>query len=278
MSNYSVDLKEIRQTLEEADAIVVGIGAGLSTASGIAYSGPRFMKYFADFHEKYGIEDIYSGGFYPFESLEEYWAWWSRHVYYNRYDVEIGQPYLDLLAFLEDKNYFILTTNVDHQIQRAGVDKSRLFYMQGDYGLWQCSKPCHQDTYENEKVVKQMIDQQAEMKIPSDLIPYCPRCGEPMTMNLRSDDRFVEDVGWHEAKDRYVTFLNQNISKKIVFLELGVGNDTPAIIKYPFMQMTYQNPQARFISVNVERFFLPEEIKKQSKEVVGDLAAFLGQL
>lgn len=278
MNNYSDKLEEIRHQLDQADAIVVGIGAGLSAASGMSYSGSRFMKYFSDFHEKYGIEDMYSGGFYPFKTLGEYWAWWSRHIYYNRYDVPVGRPYRNLLEVVKDKNYFILTTNVDHQIQRSGVNKDRLFYTQGDYGLWQCSTPCHQKNYDNEAVVKEMVKAQVDMKVPSNLIPYCPKCGEPMTMNLRIDNRFVEDQGWQEAKKRYGDFLNEQTNKKVVFFELGVGYNSPGIIKYPFMQMTYQQAQNRFISINSESSSIPIEIQKQSIEVVADLAECLEEL
>ena len=208
MREYTKDyLTKILEKIENSVAILVGIGAGMSTSAGFEYSGERFEKYFSDFKEKYGINDIYEGGFYPFSSLEEYWAWWSRHIYFNRYDVSVGKPYSDLLKILKDKNYFILTTNVDHQIQMAGFEKMRLFYTQGDYGLWQCSVPCHNKTYDNENEVRKMIELQRDMKIPSNLIPYCPVCKKPMAMNLRSDDSFVQDDGWYEAQNRYNDFI-----------------------------------------------------------------------
>ncbi len=192
------------------------------------------MQDFNDFHEKYGINDIYSGDFYPYNTLEEYWAWWSRHIYYNRYDITPGKPYLDLLSLVKDKNYFVLTTNVDHQFQLAGFDKKRLFYTQGDYGLWQCSKPCHQQTYDNQETVQKMIVSQNDMKIPTEFIPYYPKCGRPMTMNLRCDDTFVQDEGWYIAAHQYEDFIRRHKDLHILFFELGVGANTPVIKKYPF--------------------------------------------
>lgn len=273
--NYWADIENIKEKLKEAEAILVGIGAGMSTAAGLSYSGKRFQKYFSDFRAKYGIKDMYTGGFYPFSSLEEYWAWWSRHIYYNRYDTSVGEPYKILLELMKDKNYFILTTNVDHQIQKAGFDKNKLFYMQGDYGLWQCSKPCHNKTYDNEEQVKTMIANQRNMKIKSELIPYCPNCSAPMTMNLRIDDKFVQDEGWYRARNNYENFLNENKNKKIVFLELGVGRNTPGIIKYPFIQLTYQNKNASYIVINLDKEFIIEEIKNQSIKITKDISQVL---
>jgi hypothetical protein len=273
--NYSI---KILEEIENVDAILVGIGAGMSSSAGFEYSGMRFEKYFSDFKEKYGIQDMYEGGFYLFSSLEEYWAWWSRQIYYNRYDVPIGKPYSDLLKILKDKNYFILTTNVDHQIQKAGFDKMRLFYTQGDYGLWQCSTPCHNKTYDNEEKVKEMLKEQKDMKIPSTLIPYCPICKKPITMNLRIDDTFVQDDGWYEAKNRYNDFLEKYKNTNIVFLELGVGKNTPGIIKYPFMSMTLQNENAIYVSINKEDFYLPKSIEDRSVCIQDDIGEVLAKI
>ena len=235
---------ELRQALDRAEAVVVGAGAGLSASAGLTYSGERFERYFGDFQKKYGIPDMYSGGFFPFDSLEEYWAWWSRHIWYNRY-VDPPKPvYRDLLDLVGERDYFVLTTNVDHQFQRAGFDKSRIFYTQGDYGLWQCSKPCHAKTYDNQETVRRMLEEQRDMRVPAELVPYCPVCGRPMTMNLRADDTFVEDEGWHAAARRYEVFLRRCQGKRVLFLELGVGGNTPVIIKNPFWRMTSQNPKA----------------------------------
>lgn len=226
--NISDNIEKLKEKIRTADAIVIGAGAGLSTSSGFDYAGERFEKYFLDFHKKYGITDMYSGGFYPYDTLEEYWAWWSRHILVSRYDCPVGKPYSDLLKLIKNKDYFVLTTNVDHQFQRAGFDKNRLFYTQGDYGLWQCSKPCHDETYDNEEAVKAMVEQQKNMKIPTVLIPKCPVCGAPMTMNLRCDNSFVQNEGWYAAANRYDDFIRHSNSH-ILFLELGVGMNTPVL-------------------------------------------------
>lgn len=278
MKDYLKKIQQINGKLEEADAILVGIGAGLSAASGMLYFGERFETHFSDFQEKYGISDMYSGGFYPFKSREEFWAWWSRHIVLNRYDAPAGQPYLDLFKMLKDKNYFILSTNVDHQVQKAGFDKNRLFYTQGDYGLMQCSVPCHQKNYSNRELVYAMVEQQTNMAVPTDLVPTCPKCGALMTNNLRIDQRFVQDEGWHAAKSAYETFLTEFVDKNIVFLELGVGMNTPAIIKYPFLQMTLANPKATFITFNQEEFRYPDEVLSQLIAVTGDMALHLHRL
>lgn len=247
----------------------------MSASAGMAYDGERFEKYFSDFRQKYGITDMYSGGFYPYDTLEEYWAWWSRHILVNRYESGIGKPYSDLLGLLKGKDYFVLTTNVDHQFQLAGFDKERLFYTQGDYGLWQCSKPCHQKTYDNEEPVRQMVKEQKDMKIPTELIPRCPVCGEPMTMNLRCDMTFVEDDGWHAAADRYSDFLRRHEGLHILFLELGVGANTPVIIKYPFWQMTAKNEKAVYACVNYGEAYVPKEIEERSICINEDIGVLL---
>ena len=229
--NYSQQIEQIREKLNNADAVVIGAGAGLSASAGFTYSGERFYKHFSDFAEKYGITDMYSGGFYPFTDNETFWAWWSRHIYFNRYEKAPKPVYDNLLKLVKGKNYFVLTTNVDHQFQLAGFDKERLFYTQGDYGLFQCSVPCHDKTYDNRDVVLRMVSDQRDMQVPRELIPHCPVCGKPMVMNLRSDDKFVEDEGWHKAAERYNAFIEENKGKNIVYLELGVGANTPVIIK-----------------------------------------------
>ena len=262
--NFSQQIELLQEKLKQADAVLIGAGAGLSTAAGFIYSGDRFERYFQDFHEKYGITDIYSGGFYPFETLEEYWAWWSRHIFYNRY-VDAPVPVYDkLLTAVKGTDYFVLTTNVDHQFQRAGFDKKRLFYTQGDYGLWQCSRACHDRTYDNEVTVRRMLDEQGDMKVPSELVPYCPVCGAPMTMNLRSDDTFVQDKGWYEAAGRYEAFLKEHGNGRILLLELGVGGNTPGIIKYPFWQMTAANSRASYICINQGEAAAPLKISSRS--------------
>ena len=264
-------IETLRAWLNGAEAVIVGAGAGLSTAAGFTYAGERFRRYFADFADKYGFRDMYSGGFYPYPTPEEFWAYWSRYVYVNRYDQPAGGPYEELLSLVRGKNYFVLTTNVDHRFQVAGFDKARLFYTQGDYGLFQCSAPCHNKTYDNEEQIRAMLREQKDMRVPSELVPRCPVCGKPMAMNLRADDAFVEDEGWHAACRRYETFLRENEGKKALFLELGVGMNTPGIIKYPFWQMTYRNENARYACINLELAYAPKEIADRSVCVASDL-------
>ena len=275
--NCSRQIDRLKQVLGTADAVLIGAGAGLSASAGLTYSGERFEHYFSDFHQRYGITDMYSGGFYPYDTLEEYWAWWSRHIFYNRYADAPVPVYQVLLSLVKNKDYFVLTTNVDHQFQKAGFDKQRLFYTQGDYGLWQCSKACHNKTYDNESSVRRMVEQQQDMKIPSELIPHCPVCGAPMIMNLRCDDTFVQDEGWYAAAERYSDFVKQHRSGKILYLELGVGNNTPAIIKFPFWRMTLQNPNAIYASINLENMMIPQ-IENQSILINMDIASAVKRL
>ena len=272
-------IEQFQEALEGADTVIIGAGAGLSASAGMTYSGDRFRQTFGDFQAKHGIRDMYSGGFYPFQSLEEYWAWWSRQIMINRYEKAPKPVYNDLLELVHDKDYFVLTTNVDHQFQLAGFGKRRLFYTQGDYGLWQCSKPCHQQTYDNEETVRRMVAEQRDMKIPTELIPRCPKCGRPMTMNLRVDDTFVQDEGWYAAARRYEDFLRRHHQgQKILFLELGVGGNTPVIIKYPFWNMTLQSRRATYICINQEEAYIPGEIQNRSICIRGDIGTVLNRV
>ena len=276
--DYSAEIDRLKKEIQNADVIVIGAGAGLSTAAGFTYSGERFERFFSDFEAKYGFHDMYSGGFFPFEMPEEMWAYWSRFIWCNRYmDIDNG-TYKRLFELVKDKDYFVISTNVDHQFQKAGFDKTRLFYTQGDYGLFQCSEPCHAQTYDNETQVKDMIEFQEDMKIPTELIPKCPKCGKSMTMNLRSDDKFVEDEGWHRAAERYDDFLRKHEGQHILFLELGVGYNTPVIIKYPFWKMTAKNPNAVYACLNFGEAYSPDEIIEQSVLINGDIHEVLNNL
>lgn len=288
-------IEELRQALKEAEAVIIGAGAGLSTAAGFTYSKERFWKYFSDFAEKYGFKDMYTGGFYPYETLEEFWAYWSRYIFINRYKNPPKPVYQELYSLVKNKDYFVITTNVDHCFQKAGFDKKRLYYTQGDYGLFQCSKPCHEKTYDNAEVIYKMIEAQgyriekdnrfylpngadAKMRVPEELIPRCPECGRPMSMNLRADDSFVQDEGWYQAAERYEAFLRRHRNTKILFLELGVGYNTPGIIKYPFWQMTAENRNAVYVCVNFGEAVCPKEIETQSICIDGDIGKVLSCL
>ena len=275
------DIEKIRKlgkALEEVEAVIIGAGAGLSASAGFVYTGERFQAHFSDFEEKYGFHDMYSGGFYPYKTLEEYWAYWSRYIYLNRYMDPPKPVYEDLLELIKDKDYFVLTTNVDHCFQKAEFEKERLFYTQGDYGLFQCSEPCCQETWDNEEIIGEMIRRQDHMKIPRDLVPHCPHCGKPLTMNLRADDTFVQDEGWYQASRRYSRFLTAHQDRKILFLELGLGYNTPVIIKYPFWQMTAKNPKAVYACVNYGDAAAPGEIAKQAICIDGDIGSVLKKL
>ena len=288
-------IQELKERIEQADAVIIGAGAGLSTAAGFVYSGERFDRYFNDFSRKYGFHDMYSGGFYPYETQEEFWAYWSRYIWINRYMDAPKSTYADLFRLVREKDYFVLTTNVDHCFQKAGFDKKRLFYTQGDYGLFQCTKPCCKKTWDNESMIRNMILAQGfiigehnELTLPegkiasrhiyTDLLPKCPNCGRPLTMNLRSDDKFVEDEGWQKAAVEYEVWLTAHQDKRVVFLEIGVGYNTPGIIKYSFWQQVYQNENAVYACLNMEKERIPKEIQERSILIAGDSHQIIQEL
>ena len=264
-------IERLRQVLDNADAVVVGAGSGFSTAAGFTYSGERFERLFGDFIEAYGFTDMYSAGFYPFPTLEEQWGYWSRYIWCNRYELAPNSTYTLLLDLVRDRDFFVITTNVDHQFRLAGFPKDCLFYTQGDYEVWQCSVPCHAKTYDNFETVKDMVEQQCSRRVPSSLVPYCPVCGKPMAMNLRADSTFVEDEGWHAAAGRYSAFLEAHETGHVLYWELGVGGNTPVIIKYPFMRRTMENPLASYACVNKGEAFTHPEIQERSIVVDADI-------
>jgi len=278
IENFSSDIDKLKEKIETADAIIIGAGAGLSASAGFGYAGERFERYFADFIEKYHLADMYTAGFYPFGTPEEKWAYWSRHIWYNRYVPAPKPVYDDLLKLVRNKDYFVLTTNVDHQFQKAGFDKQRLFYTQGDYGLWQCSEPCHLKTYDNEGTVRQMLAEQTDLRIPTELVPRCPVCGKPMAMNLRADDTFVEDAGWHAASERYSKYLRQHQNAKVLFWDLGTGMNTPSIIKFSFWRMTCQWPEASYACINAGEAYAPKEIAAKSICIDRDIGTALKKI
>lgn len=293
--SYWDNIEKAKQEIENAGAIVIGAGAGLSTSAGFTYAGKRFEQYFSDFAAKYHFKDMYSGGFYPYETTEEYWAYWSRYIYINRYMDPPKPVYNRLFELVRDKDYFVLTTNVDHCFQKSGFAKHRLFYTQGDYGLFQCSQPCHNSTYDNKDMICKMLEAQGyiiskdrtlilpngeipKMSIPTELVPYCPKCGKPMTMNLRANDSFVEDEGWHIAAGRYAEFLRRHQNMKVLFLELAVGFNTPSIIKFSFWRMTNEWRDAAYVCINYGEAFSPNEIIQKSIIINGDVGEVLDKL
>ncbi len=278
MMTFSESLSLARERIASAEAVLIGAGAGLSTAAGLQYGGERFLRLFPEYAKKYGLKDMYSAGFYPFETREEYWAYWSRHVWVNRYEFTPGSVYATLLGLLKEKNYFVITTNVDHAFQKAGFQKERLFYTQGDYGLIQCAQPCHQKTYDNFEIVKAMVEQQHDMRVPTKLIPHCPVCGGEMTMNLRIDERFVQDDGWYKGRECYAQFLEETKDTSLVFLELGVGFNTPGIIKYPFWQLCFERKKNTLISLNLETTEVPREIRDRTILLEGNIGEGLRAL
>lgn len=278
MNPTNLSITQLRQALNDADAVLIGAGAGLSAAAGFTLTGLRFTESFADFIEKYHFRDLYSAGFHRFDTLEEHWAFWSRHIYIDRY-VDIPNDTYDLLfKLVADKEYFVITTNVDHCFQKTGFDKERLFYTQGDYGLWQCSLPCHQKTYDNETAVREMLARQRDMRIPSELVTRCPVCGAPMAMNLRIDNTFVEDAGWHQASNRYQDFVHRYRDKQLLLLELGVGNNTPSIIKYPFWRLAVQQPNITYATISLKNAVCPPQIDEQSICIQADIRTVLQTL
>jgi NAD-dependent SIR2 family protein deacetylase len=291
-NNYSECIAKLKEEIKTAYAIVIGAGSGLSTSAGLTYSGERFDRYFYDFASRFGIRDIYSGGFYPFPDEETRWAWWARHIYFNRY-IDAPKPvYKNLLELVKDKDYFVLTTNVDHQFQKAGFDKKRLFYTQGDYGLFQTADGKNEKTYDNEEWVMRTMEAQGfvrdekdafqvpedgkiSMCIPTELIPKCPDDGSEVTMNLRSDNTFVEDEGWHRASEAYSDFIRRHGNHHVLFLELGVGANTPVIIKYPFWKMTMANENAVYACINYGEAICPDVIAQRSLCINGDIGEVL---
>ena len=293
--SFEEKIAVLKDQMEKADAVVLGAGSGLSTAAGYTYSGDRFEKYFGDFERKYGFRDMYSGGFYPYQTLEDFWGYWCRYIWINRYGPIPTDLYGRLLGLVEDKDYFVLTTNVDHCFQRSGFDKKRLFYTQGDYGLFQSSSPgsaARNKTYDNYKIIRRMIlsegyqigdngelivpkDTEIRMSVPSDLVPACPDDGKLMTTNLRCDDSFVEDEGWHQAAERYQDFLRRHERLRVLYLELGVGMNTPGIIKFNFWKYTKENPNAFYACINKGEAYCPQEIAERSVCIDGDIGEAL---
>ncbi|WP_455539249.1 Sir2 silent information regulator family NAD-dependent deacetylase [Terrisporobacter sp.] len=272
------DVIKIKPILDDCDAILIGAGCGLLYSAGLTYFGKRFEENFADFIEKYNMSDMYLGGYYPFDTEEEKWAYWSRHILINRYNKKVGKPYIDLLNLVKDKDYFVINTNANRQFQLAGFSQDKIFDPQGNYGLFQCKKACQDKLYDNEKIIKEMVKSEKDCKIPTHLVPKCPKCGGEMEVNIRRNNYFVQDNGWYESEKRYKKFIRDNRDRKIVFLELGVSITTPAIIKYPFWKMTEEFENAYYICINKGEGHIPREIEKKSIYVNSDIGDFLDRI
>ena len=271
-------IQKLKEEIENSDYILIGAGAGLSTSAGFLYDGKRFEDNFKDYIKKYGFSDMYSAGFYNFPTLEEYWAYFSLYVYINRFDIEENETYLNLYNIVENKNYFVITTNVDGRFIDSEFEKDKIFAVQGDFSLFQCSKPCRQETFYNEKYIREMIKYKKEMKIPTELVPKCPYCGRNMSMNLRADDTFVQDKNWHNQKSKYEEFLKISNNSKILFLELGVGFNTPSIIKYNFWRMTLNNKKSVYASINLGECYGASDIEERSICIDSDISEVLKKL
>ncbi|WP_302273454.1 SIR2 family NAD-dependent protein deacylase [Brachyspira aalborgi] len=271
-------IQKLKEEIENSEYILIGAGAGLSTSAGFLYDGKRFEDNFKDYIKKYGFTDMYSAGFYNFPTLEEYWAYFSLNVYINRYDIEENETYLNLYNIVKNKNYFVITTNVDGRFADSKFDKDKIFAVQGDFSLFQCSKPCRQETFYNEKYIREMIKYKKEMKIPTELIPKCPYCGRNMSMNLRVDSTFVQDKNWDKQKSKYENFLKNSYNSKILFLELGVGFNTPSIIKYNFWRMTLNNKKSVYASINLGECYSASDIEGRSICIDADISEVLKKL
>ncbi|MBU6081251.1 SIR2 family NAD-dependent protein deacylase [Allobacillus halotolerans] len=263
----------LNRLIDEAEAVVVGIGAGMSAATGFTYVGKRFTDAFPDFIEKYRFFDMLQASLFEFEDWQEYWAFQSRFSLLNYFDQPAGLAYVDMKEMLKDKNYHVITTNADNAFYAAEYDMDKVFRIQGEYGLWQCTEHCHQQTYQNEDLIREMVEKQSDMKVPADLVPYCPECGAPLEVNKRTEEKgMVEDGHFHEQKERYEQFLDENKDKKVLYLEIGVGHTTPQFIKHPFWKMTEENEQALFVTMNQKQYFIPHAIRPRTVQLDEDIA------
>lgn len=246
IENYS----KIKELIKNADAILIGAGAGLSSSAGIDYSKYSFSKNFPELVKAYGMTDMYTSSFYDFDSEEERWSYWAKHINYSFIAPPPLKTYKELYELVKNKNYFVITTNVDGQFEKSGFDKTRVFEVQGSYGKMQCSVGCHNRVYDNTKLVKKMLECKDNLKIDKELIPKCPVCGKNMEINIRKDSFFIEDDNWHYLNDNYEKFIKNNIDKKMILIELGVGFNTPGIIRYPFDQLAYKYDNVTLIRIN----------------------------
>lgn len=275
--NYSCRWAELRHALDRAEYVVIGAGAGLSAAAGLEYSGRRFTDHFGDFIRRYGFTDLYTSSFYPFNTEEERWSHWARHIRQNRYDEASTELYRMLLHAVGRKEWFVITTNVDGQFEKAGFDRERIFAVQGDYAYLQCAEACHDKLYYNEALVREMTQNTKDCRIPASLVPRCPVCGGAMEVNLRKDDHFVQDAHWYESHERYQAFMQKACRRNTLLLELGVGYNTPTIIRFPFERMASQADNITLVRINRDyaekqapvRSFIP--FREDMNKIVTDI-------
>ena len=274
----TTEAEQLAALIQESDAIVVGIGAGMSAADGFLYIGERFEHAFPDFIEKYQLLDMLQASLYDFEDWEEYWAFQSRFVALNYLDQPLGASYVYLRELLAQKPHHIITTNADNAFAIAGYDSNNVFHIQGEYALWQCSNHCHQQTYRDDAKIRQMIAEQTNMRIPSELIPRCPKCNAPFEINKRNEEKgMVEDADFHAQAKRYHAFLDAHSKGKVLYLEIGVGHTTPQFIKHPFQQRVAENPDALFVTLNHKHYRIPLAIRPQTVQFTGHIAELIQQ-
>ena len=264
MEEYNKRISEVKKLINEADYILIGAGAGLSTAAGLEYSGESFEKNFKEFIEKYNFPDLYSASFYDFNTQEEKWAFFAKMISLNRFNKEPLKLYQELCSLVKEKDYFIITTNVDGQFEKAGFEKEKVFETQGDYAYLQCEIACHNKLYYNYDLVNEWLKNTEDCKIPSSLVPKCPVCGGNMEMNLRKDANFVQDENWYKQDKRYGEFLDKSQDKNLLLLEIGVGFNTPGIIRFPFEQMVYNNVNTHLVRINKDYAFVSKEIEDKT--------------
>ena len=267
-------IEQLRRLIADADYILIGAGAGLSAAAGLDYAGEDFRREFREWISRYGITDLYSSSFYPFKTEEELWAYWAKHIWFARYRPEALPLYRQLFGVVKEKNYFVITTNVDGQFEKAGFDQECIFATQGDYAFFQPKGQQEQSgacpnsaesrlrsseaqpassspkvLYNNKVWVEQALPAIKDCRIPTELIPHTPD-GKPVSMNLRCDDTFVEDDHWHQQAARYQQFVEKAYNKRLLLLEFGVGFNTPVLIRFPFEHMAAQFPQTTLVRFN----------------------------
>ena len=264
MEEYNKRISEVKNLINEADYILIGAGSGLSTAAGLEYFGESFEKNFKEFIEKYNFPDLYSASFYDFNTQEEKWAFFAKMISLNRFNKEPLKLYQELYSLIKVKDYFVITTNVDGQFEKAGFEKERVFETQGDYAYLQCENACHNKLYYNYDLVNEWLKNTKDCKIPNNLVPKCPVCGGNMEMNLRKDANFVQDENWYKQDKRYGEFLDKSQDKNLLLLEIGVGFNTPGIIRFPFEQMVYNNINTNLVRINKDYAFTNKEIKNKT--------------